>query len=136
MNWIKRFWWRVAEPRVQRAAFLILYLFHITAGGAVIIGQPTDIAGLSGEQTIIWGMFLIMGGALGAVSVLPGWNFLERVGVAAVLVGIAIYSVALATTPATNPPIRVAFWCFVTGWLVVFALRLWEIRRYLIAPRN
>jgi hypothetical protein len=134
MNWIMRLWNRIAQPRVQRFAHFVLYIFHLIAGAAIILGQPTDIAGLSGEQTLIWGIFLVIGGVIGAVSVLPGWNFFERVGITSIMVAIAIYSVALVTHPAVNPPVRVAFWCFITAWLVVFALRAWEIRRYLIAP--
>lgn len=133
MNWLTRFWHRIAQPRVQRIAYFILYLFHAVAGFAMMIGQA-QFAGLDVLQTMLWGGFLALGGVFGAVSVLPGWNLFERVGIVGVVTGIAIYSVALALGPAENVPIRIALWCIVSAWLVVFAFRAWEIRRYLIAP--
>jgi hypothetical protein len=136
VTWLRKLWGSIAQPRVQRVGFFVLYGFHLVAGSAVVIGEPNLFHGISGLQTLVWGGFLVLGGLLGMLAVLPGWNYIERVGILSIMVGIAIYSVLLAFSPTDDVPLRIAFWCFVSAWIVVFVLRTWEIRLYLIAPRK
>lgn len=136
MNLLRRAWSHIAQPRVQRVGFFVLYGFHLVAGAAVAIGEPILFHGIGGLQTLVWGGFLLLGGLLGMISVLPGWNYIERVGILSIVVGVAIYSAILAFSPVDDVPLRIATWCFVSAWVVVFLLRSWEIRLYLIAPRK
>lgn len=129
-------WMKIAEPRVQRITFFILYLLHAAAGLALLFAEPVPVQYVFGQwPAVVWGVLLVVGGGVGAVAVLPGWNFLERVGIAAIVIGIAMASLLIL---ALVPPGGVAFalWLLVSAWIVVFAYRAWEVRLYLVAPTN
>lgn len=131
----RRLWHWIAEPRVQRAAYFVIYLMHVLSGAAIILGQPDPVAHAIGAPlTAAWGMFLAGGGLIGAIAVLPGWNFVERIGIVAVLFGVALCSVVILGTPGLTPGTALAFWALVAAWVVVFLLRAYEIRMYSIAP--
>lgn len=117
-------------------AFIVIYLLHVVAGMALAIVQPAAAAYEFGALvTYVWGGFFVLGGVLGATSVLPGWNFLERVGLLALMFAIALTSLFIAVNPWSPDGIEVIIWALITGWIVVFLYRLWEIRSYLIAPK-
>lgn len=127
----------VAEPRVQRVSFFVIYVMHIVSGIGVLIGQPPAIENvLGGSLSAILAGFMMLGGTVGAVSVLPGWNYIERVGILSVLVGVALCSIVIAWSPWANPGVQLAVWALVTAWIVVFLYRTYEIRLYLIAPHE
>lgn len=129
----RRLWQRVAEPRVKRIAFLIIYLFHVVAGIGVLLSLPRVVTDVLGQwPTVVWGSLLIAGGVFGAVAVLPGWNFVERVALIACFVGIAMASLLLLAQPPSGATLTL--WALVTAWMVVFAERSWDIRLYSIAP--
>lgn len=129
-------WRRIAEPRVQRVAFLSVYLLHIVAGLALIVVQPVAARYAFGTiVTYTWGAFFILGGLIGALGVLPGWNFIERVGLLSLMFGVGLSSLFIAANPWSPVGIEVVIWSLVTGWLVMFLYRLWEIRGYSIAPK-
>jgi hypothetical protein len=136
MGRTKRVFHWVAEPRVQRVAFFVVYLLHVVAGLAIIVGQPPSVANEIGHGlTTAWGMFLVFGGIVGAIAVLPGWNFVERIGITSVFIGVSLCSVVIASTPWSHLGVQIATWALVTGWAVIFALRAYEIRYYIVAPR-
>lgn len=128
-----RLWHRVAEPRVQRLAYFFIYLFHIIAGVGVLTSLPTSVTIVLGQwPTVIWGGLLVVGGVFGAVAVLPGWNFVERIALIAAVAGISMASLLLLAQPPSGATLTL--WALITGWLVVFVHRAWEIRIYSIAP--
>lgn len=125
----------IAEPRVQRTSFFVIYLMHIVAGFGILIGRPDAIEGiLGGGLTAAWAGFLIFGGGAGAAAVLPGWNYIERIGILSVLVGVALCSIVIAWAPWSDAGVQVSVWALVTAWVSVFLYRTYEIRLYLIAP--
>lgn len=135
-EWPVGLWRRIAEPRVQRVTFLVVYLLHIVAGMALAIVQPAAARYEFGSLvTYVWGGFFVLGGVLGALAVLPGWNFLERVGLLSLMFAIALTSLFIAVNPWSPVGIEVIIWALITGWIVVFLYRLWEIRGYLTAPK-
>lgn len=135
MRGISQLFHWIAEPRVQRVAYFIIYLMHVLSGGAIILGQPDIVAHAIGQPlTVAWGLFLAGGGTVGAVSVLPGWNFVERIGIVAVLFGVALCSIVVFWVPGLSVGTAIAFWALIAAWLVVFLLRAYEIRMYSVAP--
>lgn len=135
-EWPLGVWKSIAEPRVQRVAFLIVYLLHIVAGIALAAVQPRAVDYEYGMLvTNAWASFFIIGGALGAISVIPGWNFVERVALLALMFSIGLTSLFIAANPWSPAGIEVIIWALITGWLVMFLYRLWEIRVYAIAPK-
>jgi len=135
-EWPLGVWKSIAEPRVQRVAFLIVYLLHVVAGIALAVVQPR--AGNYEFGTMVtnaWASFFIIGGSLGAIAVIPGWNYVERVGLLALMFSIGLTSLFISANPWSPQGLDVIIWALVTGWLVMFLYRLWEIRVYAIAPK-
>jgi hypothetical protein len=129
-------WKAIAEPRVQRVAFFVVYLLHIVAGVALGLVQPRAANYEFGNLvTNAWASFFIIGGVLGALAVIPGWNFVERVGLLSLMFAIGLTSLFIAANPWSPAGLDVIIWALVTGWLVMFIYRLWEIRVYAIAPK-
>lgn len=127
----------IPTPKAQRGAFFIIYLFHLVAGVAMLFAPPEAFTHVLGYGlSLTWAGFLVFGGALGAIVVLPGWNFLERIAILAVVVGISICSVVVLFTQTNSITSRVTVWSFITAWIVVFLLRAWEIRLYSTAPKS
>lgn len=135
-EWPIGVWKRIAEPRVQRVTFFAVYLLHVVAGIALAAVQPAAANYEFGAVvTFVWAGFFVLGGLLGAISVLPGWNFVERVGVLSLMFAIALCSLFIAANPWSPTGLEIVIWSLVTSWIVVFLYRLWEIRGYAIAPK-
>ncbi len=127
----------IKDPRATRIAFLIAYLSVLQSGVAALIHPPTSIAAEIGPWlTLVWAISLTVGGLVGAASVLQGWNYVERIGVAALLTGTAIYGVVVLTLHFSSGGQRLTQAGFVAFALSMLIWRLWEIRRYLIEPRG
>jgi hypothetical membrane protein len=129
-------WKRIAEPRVQRVAYFVIYLLQFTAGAALGFVQPRAAEYEFGALiTSVWAGFFMLGGLLGAVGVFPGWNFVERVGILSLMIAIGLCTVFIAYNPWSPGGLEVIIWALVAGWAVVLLYRLWEIRDYAIAPK-
>src|SRR5690625_3504574 len=80
-----RLWMRIREPRIISVLRFFMYLGFLAGGIATIHSPPTSIQGAMGLPAMIMlGWLLAAGALMGAVSVLPGAWWLERVGVATV----------------------------------------------------
>lgn len=125
---------RIAEPRVQRITYLIVYLLHAVGGIGVLWSDPTSITYVLGRwPAVIWGCLLVVGGVFGAVAVLPGWNYIERIGIFGITIGVGMASLLLWASPPGG--VALLLWSLVTGWLAIFLYRAWEIRGYTVAPK-
>ena len=90
---------KIAEPRSESVGYFIVYGLMAAAGALVLIEHPmlfVDVLGFN--QTSWFGGFVLFGGMAGAVAVLPGWYWLERVGIYSIATGLALYG--LVTTNA------------------------------------
>ncbi len=122
---------KIAEPRVVRMIQFGVYVSLATAGWYVLTHPPVSFLFILGPQLVaVFGGFLILGGVAGAIAVLPGLWWLERMGVVALWTGLSIFAV-----------IVVALGISYVGFLISIALagslaiRWMEIRRYDLAPR-
>ena len=128
---------RIADPRVERLTFFGVYLLLGQSGVQALVSPPTSIEGAwGGPLTLAWGLFLTLGGALGALSVLPGWNYVERLAVLATFTGALMYGSVVLILHYTSDGQRLSQLGFVAGWLLIFTYRAWTIRRYAIAPKG
>lgn len=133
--WLLGIWRLIAEPRVQRTALFTVYGLHVLAGAALAVGRWPLVENTFGDiLTFAWSGFLGVGGIFAMIGVLPGWNYIERVGLTSMLFGIGLCMVFLAANPLPAT-IAVTIWALVAAWAVIFAYRVWEIRGYLVAPR-
>lgn len=128
-------WEKIAVPRVQRIAYTTVYMLHIVAGVALAIVQPAKGTHPYGDIVAYsWAAFFILGGIVASLGILPGWNYIERLGVLSLMFGVGVTIVAIAANSWHPIGIEVVIWSLIAGWLVIFVHRLWEIRGYLIAP--
>lgn len=123
----------IAEPRVRRLIYFGIYLCLAIAGTGVFYSPPKAIANILGGYILIWvfGGFIVLGAILALGAVLPGIWWLERAALAAIITGIAMYTLSVLTLGAsflgTLLPLIVILIC---------TLRLLDIKEYLLAPRE
>lgn len=122
---------KIAEPRVVRLIQCGVYVILTTAGWYVATHPPTSFLFVLGPSLVhVFAGFLVAGGTAGALAVLPGVWWLERMGVVALWTGLGIFAVVAA-----------ALGISMVGFLIALALggslaiRWTEIRRYEVAPR-
>lgn len=122
----------IAEPRVVRVVQFGIYLCLLTAGAFVLATPPRSFEGVLGQTLVtVFGLFILIGGALGATAVLPGIWWLERAGILALATGLAMYSVVAITLGVS--PIG-----FLIGlaFILTFVQRWMEIRKFQLAPKR
>lgn len=127
-----RLFYLIAEPRVIRVIQLFIYLCMLGIGLVVLFGSSPPIQSVLGPiLLLLFGGFLVLGGALGAVAVLPGIWWMERAGVIGVTTGLAIYAVVVITLGTTSVGALV-----VLGLIFMMIKRWMEIRPYQHAPKG
>lgn len=122
----------IAEPRVVRVVQFGVYVCMTMAGHFVLVSTPHSFEGVLGQMlVVVFGTFVMVGGILGAIAVLPGIWWLERVGILSLMTGMAMYSVVVFTLgiSPTGFLIGVAF-------ILTFVQRWMEIRRFQLAPKR
>src|SRR5699024_5788237 len=76
---VRRLWESITEPRHLKVAYLVIYLLTVGIGIVTATSPPQSIEGPLGPiLTGIWSGLFIVGGAVGAITVLPGWWWVER----------------------------------------------------------
>lgn len=124
---------KIAEPRVKRLLYFGIYLALAVAGAGALVKPPSAIEHILGGQILIYifALFIVIGCLVGAVSVLPGIWWFERVGLLAIGTGITMYVVTLlflgASALVTIIPIIL---------ILILVLRWLDIKEYLLAPRE
>jgi len=130
-------WLKVQEPRALSVIYFFAYLVISVMGLAVAIDPPRAVQSATGTALmIVWGTLLLVGGALGSISVLPGIWWLERAATGFCMTAIGIYGAAIAAYPVNQISTRVATLCFVIFSLLAFAARLVKIRHYAYDPEK
>jgi uncharacterized membrane protein YccF (DUF307 family) len=85
---------------------------------------------------VVWAGLLLVGGCLGAATVLQGIWWLERVGAISCGFAMLIYAVAIAGLPATQVSLRIATLAFIAFAALAFAARLVKVARYAYDPEK
>lgn len=122
---------KIAEPRVARLLQFGIYASLAWAGHIVLLDPPASFVSELGGLVDVFAWFLTAGGAAGAVAVLPGTWWLERMAVIAIWTALGLF--CLIAIGIGNSPV---------GFAIAVALALslvgrWrEIRRYHVAPRR
>jgi FtsH-binding integral membrane protein len=125
-------WARVKEPRVLRVLFLLGYVVTLIMGVTTLSTPPAIVEGELGPiLSAAASVFLIVGGVAGAATVLQGWWQVERHAVAAAMLGIVIFGLALIASASTSTQLG----ALALGMLF-FVLRLALIRGHDFEPRG
>lgn len=123
---------RIAEPRVIRIMQFGIYLCMASAGFGVLTNTPATFENVIGLTMVyVFGGFISVGSVLGAIAVLPGIWWLERVGILALTTGMAMYAVVVVAL--NGSPVGLAM---AVAFGLSFIQRWMEIRRFQLAPRE
>lgn len=132
-----RLWSRVQEPRALSAIYFFAYVAVTIVGIAVAFDPPRALQGTIGHLLVVlWAGLLLVGGGIGACSVLQGAWWLERVGAIACGFAMLIYGVAISGTPAPQTSLRIATLAFIIFAALAFAARLVKVSRYAYDPEK
>lgn len=83
-------WDKITEPRHVKVVYFFFYLFAIAAGILSFLFTPHTVSGVLGPiLSSVWASLFLAGGIAGAVTVLPGWWWAERL-LAISLIGMAL----------------------------------------------
>lgn len=136
-KWIERIppvhwlYMRIAEPRVVRLLYFGIYLMMLLPGLLLILSPPHNIKDVVGLTSLyVLATFLLIGGLFGAVSVLPGVWWLERVGIILICTAIAMYVVTVIALHASPIGIAVSI-----AFILAFMVRFITIRHHQLAPK-
>ena len=137
MGTVRDLYLRVQEPRVLTVLQCLIYLATLGIGISAFGSPPSSIQGALGVTlTMMWAVSLILGGALGAVAVLPGIWWLERVAVLACVTGALMYASVVLHLHLSETGNRLPQLGFVVVTLIAFAQRWSQIRRYAYDPER
>lgn len=127
-------WGTVREPRHLKAVYLAYYTVTLLTGLLTLLMPPRMIETSIGlALTVGFSGFLIAGGLFGALAVLPGWWWLERLGCVAALCGLGMFcTVVFASTSSALAALN-GVAVLASG---LFVIRLLSIRRYSFEPRR
>lgn len=132
-----KLWLRVQEPRALSVIYFFAYLAISILGLTIVVDPPRTIQTSIGHGLLIgWGSMLLIGGALGSASVLPGIWWVERAATGFCMTAFLVYGVALTAVPVTQFSSRVISICFIIFSLLAFAARLVKIRHYAYDPEK
>lgn len=134
---LHKLWLRVHQPRMLSTIYFFAYLAILVCGLAVAIDPPRAVQGSIGHLLVVgWAAMLVIGGGIGAATVLQGAWLFERAG--ALLCGVAmlIYGIAILSIPVSQPSLRIASTCSIIFAILAFAARLVDIRRYFYDPER
>lgn len=137
MRWAKRLWARLSEPRHLKVLYAIIYAIVLSTGIATLFEPPRSIEGQLGfTLTVIWSVFLVVGGFGGMLTVLPGWWWAERLSLILTLAGIGIYGTVVLSLHFLAGGSRLTQTGMVLLAASVFTVRWLLIRRYSFEPRK
>lgn len=121
---------RVQEPRVIRIFHFGIYLTLAVAGIMFLTSPQSSVVGAIGLQLAInLSAALALGGVLGAVSVLPGIWWVERLAIISLASGMLMYLVVLFALQTSAIPVGIT-----VALILSLALRWIEVRKYQHAP--
>jgi phosphoglycerol transferase MdoB-like AlkP superfamily enzyme len=136
-HWLFALFMRIKEPRSTRLAFFCIYLILVLGGSSAFTGPPSSINDVLGAAlTILWGVFFIVGGILGASSVLRGSWWVERVGLLCSGTGFAMYAVVITFLQIQLAGPYLMQLCLIVFALIILTLRWTQIRRYAYDPEG
>jgi hypothetical protein len=123
---------KIAEPRIIRLMQFGIYLCMIYAGFKILLEPPPQFNYVLGRVlAYMFGTFIFFGAVFGAIAVLPGIWWLERVGLIALATGMLIYVIVVVALGSSPLGIATAI-----AFGLTFLQRWMEIKGPDLAPRE
>lgn len=131
----RRLWMMLHEPRVITAATGVMWAILIGIGAAALLAPPATISHQMGPTlTVVWAILLMVGGLAGLVGCLPGWFWIERVGLILTGTGASMYLAVVLLLHYAEPGSRLVQAGFVILTLDFLVVRWLRIRGPQIDP--
>lgn len=128
-SWLWRAWTRVHQPRFVSVAYFLQYAILTAAGVYALLSPPGSIEGPIGAVAMtMLAVLLIVGSLIGAIAVLPGRYFLERLAVIAVALAGTIYVAVIIGLHASSPGNRLLQAGFIASFLIHQGVRWYRIK--------
>jgi hypothetical protein len=122
----------IAEPRVMRILLFGFYICLALYGLGILTHPPKGFEQVLDRTLVsVFASFMLGGGALALIAILPGIWFLERVGLICLTTAMLIYIVVVAALKLD--PLN---YCIPSAFIFAFALRWVWIRWAQLAPRK
>ena len=131
----RRLWLMLHEPRIITAATGVMWAILIGIGTAALLAPPATISHQMGPTlTVVWAILLMVGGLAGLVGCLPGWFWIERVGLILAGTGASMYLAVVLLLHYAEPGSRLVQAGFVILSLDFLVVRWLRIRGPQIDP--
>lgn len=129
-NIFLRLWRRINEPRFVSIVSFVFYVVAFFVASYSFVHPPGSLVGELGEVTMRTLLALLtLGSGIGAIAVLPGWNYLEKIGIAANSLAMILYMFIVLTLHFTTPGNRLLQSLVIFGLLVhACAVRWYRIK--------
>lgn len=138
MPWKKKhphiaYWFlKIAEPRGIRLMQFAVYACLVFASVGVITDPPDTFQSVLGLKLVyVFGGFIFIGSVLGAISVLPGIWWLERVAIILIGTGMGMYLITISSLNASVVNLAVS-----TSLVITLIQRWTEIKGSQLAPKE
>jgi len=136
-RWAHELFMRIKEPRSTRLAFFLIYLILGLGGFSSFSAPPRSIETVLGDNmTLFWGGAMIIGGLLGASSVLRGSWWVERAGLMFCATGFAMYAVVVTDQQLASAGAYKMQLAIIATALITLILRWTNIRRGTYDPEQ
>lgn len=138
------FWRQFAEYRSVKITMMVYYVIALLGGVVTLAMPPSTISQILGEGSsplvadflnIAWGGFFLLGGLLGLIAVMPGWWWLEKLGIRCIWTSIAIYFLCVFPLHFLAEGNRLTQADVILMASGIFVLRYLMIRKYRYEPR-
>jgi hypothetical protein len=121
---------KIEEPRFIRIIQFALYVTMVVIGGLFLAALPRQYEGILGLVLAqILGWAITGGGLLGAIAVLPGVWWLERLGIISLWTGLGMFVVVALTLRASPIGVGIA-----VALVLALGGRWLTVREYQVAP--
>jgi len=122
---------RIEEPRIVRIFYFAIYV-TLLVGGLFYINEPQGAAYEAlgdGLISMSLGLSVVLGGLLGALAVLLGIWWVERLGIISSASGLLMFLIALGAIGASQISAAI-----IVALILTLCLRWLEVRKYQRAP--
>lgn len=129
---VEPWYMKIAEPRIIRLMQFGIYICMFIAGSKIIITPPAQFQTVLGQSlAYMFASFIFLGALFGAIAVLPGIWWLERVGLISLATGMLIYVIVVVSLKGSALGIVTAI-----AFGLTFIQRWLEIKGPDLAPRE
>lgn len=131
----RRLWYLLHEPRIVTAWTGLTWVVLIGIGTSALLAPPATITHQMGPVlTVVWAVLLLVGGILGLTGCLPGWYWVERVGIILAGTGALMYLAVVLALHYAEPGSRLVQAGFIVFAVAYLGVRWLRIRGPQIDP--